>query len=282
MTRRAACIGIGGLSVSRRVRAPLEPSYVPDAEQHSITTRARSNLVHLFYKSPRLPQHLRNLAPARDCFSRIVSVLEGVLVTLRGAWGHPAMHSATAVRHRWRPAPAPAPCPGAAKCSSSTGARLTRRAACIGIGGLSVSRRVRAPLEPSYVPDAEQHSITTRARSNLVHLFYKSPRLPQHLRNLAPARDCFSRIVSVLEGVLVTLRGAWGHPAMHSATAVRHRWRPAPAPAPCPGSASRAAVHGQFASHGVVPPISLDPLPLGSRPCPPPPARQHAHGRAQP
>jgi len=29
-------------------------------------------------------------------------VLEGVLVTLRSAWGHPAMHSATAVRHRSR------------------------------------------------------------------------------------------------------------------------------------------------------------------------------------
>jgi hypothetical protein len=67
-------------------------------------------------------------------------------------------------------------------------------------------------------------------------------RLPQHVRNLAPPGDCFSRIMSVLEGILVTLWGAWGHPAMHSATAVRHRWRPAPAPAPCPGSASRAVV----------------------------------------
>ena len=57
---------------------------------------------------PRLPQHVRNLAPPGDCFSRIMSVLEDVLVTLWGAWGHPAMHSATAVRHRWRPAPAPA------------------------------------------------------------------------------------------------------------------------------------------------------------------------------
>jgi hypothetical protein len=72
---------------------------------------------------------------------------------------------------------------------------------------------------------------------------HKSPRLPQHVRNLAPPGDCFSRIMSVFEGVLVTLWGAWGHPAMHSATAVRHRWRPAPAPAPCPGSASRAVVH---------------------------------------
>ena len=117
---------------------------------------------------------------------------------------------------------------------------------------------------------------------HLVHLFHKSPRLPQHVRNFAPARDGFSRIVSVLESILVTLGGAWGEPAVHPAAAVRHRWRPAPAPAPCPRSTSRAAVHGQFASHGVVPPISLHPLPPGSRPCPPPPARQHAHGRAQP
>jgi hypothetical protein len=65
--------------------------------------------------------------------------------------------------------------------------------------------------------------------------------------------------MSVLEGILVTLGGAWGHPAMHSATAVRHRWRPAPAPAPCPGSASRAVVHGQFASPGVVSLILFDP-----------------------
>jgi hypothetical protein len=35
----------------------------------------------------------RNLAPPGDCFSRIMSVLEGILVTLWGAWGHPAMHS---------------------------------------------------------------------------------------------------------------------------------------------------------------------------------------------
>ena len=101
-------------------------------------------------------------------------------------------------------------------------------------------------------------------------LFHKGPRLPQHPRNLAPARDCFSRIMSVLKGILVTLWGAWGHPAMHSASAVRHRCRPAPAPAPCPGSASRAAVHGQFASHGVVPPILLDPPPWGL---------DHAHHR---
>ena len=70
---------------------------------------------------------------------------------------------------------------------------------------------------------------------HLVQLFDKSPRLPQHVRNLAPPGDCFSRIVSVLEGILVTLGGAWGEPAVHPAAAVRHRWRPAPAPAPCPG-----------------------------------------------
>ena len=34
-------------------------------------------------------------------------------------------------------------------------------------------------------------------------------------------------------------------------------------PAPCPGSTSRAQVHGQFALHGVDPPISVDPLPRG-------------------
>src|ERR1700730_13803799 len=89
--------------------------------------------------------------------------------------------------------------------------------------------------------------LPTRARSDLVHLFTRAFCIPQHLRNLVPPSDCFSRIMSVLEGVLVTLWGAWGHPAMHSATAVRHRWRPAPAPAPCPGSASRAVlVHGNL------------------------------------
>jgi hypothetical protein len=60
----------------------------------------RHCLAHLLHKSPRIPQQLRNLASARDCFSRIVSVLEGILVTLRGARGHPAVHSAAAVRHR--------------------------------------------------------------------------------------------------------------------------------------------------------------------------------------
>jgi hypothetical protein len=47
------------------------------------------NLAHLLHKSP---QQLRNLAPTRDCFIRIVSVLKGILVTLRGARGHPAVH----------------------------------------------------------------------------------------------------------------------------------------------------------------------------------------------
>jgi hypothetical protein len=71
--------------------------------------------------------------------------------------------------------------------------------------------------------------------------FHKSPRIPQQLRNLAPARDCFSRVVSMLEGILVTLRGAWGHPAVHPAAAVRHRRRPTPAPAPCPRSENQKA-----------------------------------------
>ena len=64
----------------------------------------RHCLTHLLHKSPRIPQQLRNLAPAGDCFSRVVSVLKGIRVTLRGARGNPAMHSATAVirsrRHR--------------------------------------------------------------------------------------------------------------------------------------------------------------------------------------
>jgi hypothetical protein len=34
-----------------------------------------------------------------------MSVLEGILVTLWGVWGHPAMHSASAVRHRCSLAP---------------------------------------------------------------------------------------------------------------------------------------------------------------------------------
>jgi hypothetical protein len=66
--------------------------------------RAKDNrghcLAHLLHKSPRIPQQLRNLAPGRDCFSRIVSVLEGILVTLWGARRHPAVHPAAAVRHR--------------------------------------------------------------------------------------------------------------------------------------------------------------------------------------
>jgi hypothetical protein len=76
-----------------------------------------------------------------------------------------------------------------------------------------------------------------------------------------PGRDCFSRVVSVLEGILVTLRGARGHPAVHPAAAVRHRRRPAPAPSPCPRSTPPAEVHGQFVLHGVDPLISVDPLP---------------------
>src|SRR6202023_2966009 len=78
-----------------------------------------------------------------------------------------------------------------------------------------------------------QHVMDNR-RHCLTHLLHKSPRIPQQLRNLAPARDCFSRIVSVLEGILVTLRGARGHPAVHPAAAVRHRRGPAMAPAACP------------------------------------------------
>jgi hypothetical protein len=48
---------------------------------------------------------------------------------------------------------------------------------------------------------------------------------------------------------------------VHPAAGVRHRWRPARAPASRPGTASRAAVHGQSALHGVDPPISRDPHP---------------------
>jgi hypothetical protein len=53
-----------------------------------------SNLAHLFQNSLRIPQHLRNLAPLGDCFGRIISVLEGILVTLWGARGHAPMHGA--------------------------------------------------------------------------------------------------------------------------------------------------------------------------------------------
>ena len=56
--------------------------------QHVMNNR-RHCLTYLLHKSPRIPQQLRNLAPARDCFSRIVSVLEGILVTLWGARRHP-------------------------------------------------------------------------------------------------------------------------------------------------------------------------------------------------
>jgi len=49
--------------------------------------------------------------------------------------------------------------------------------------------------------------------------------------------------------------------AVHPAAAVRHRGRSARMPAPRPRSTAGAQVHGQFASHGVVPLISRDPLP---------------------
>jgi hypothetical protein len=49
----------------------------------------------LMLLNPRIPQQLRNLAPGRDCFSRVVYVLEGILVTLRGARRHPAVHPAS-------------------------------------------------------------------------------------------------------------------------------------------------------------------------------------------
>jgi hypothetical protein len=44
----------------------------------------------------------------------------------------------------------------------------------------------------------------------------------------------------------------------------------------------RAAPGLRLLRRGVVPLIFLHPLPPGSRPCPPPPGRQHAHGRARP
>ena len=91
-------------SVSRRL-APTFSPYVLQAQRARrrdvIGGRARlSSLAHLLHKTPRVPQQLRNLAPTRDCFSRIVSVLESICVTLRGARGHPAVHPAAAVRHR--------------------------------------------------------------------------------------------------------------------------------------------------------------------------------------
>jgi hypothetical protein len=62
--------------------------------------RPSFNLAHPASQEPSNPATARNLAPGRDCFSRVVSVLEGILVTLRSARGHPAVHSAAAVRHR--------------------------------------------------------------------------------------------------------------------------------------------------------------------------------------
>src|SRR6476620_4860500 len=77
------------------------PSQIAFSQSRNPTSEQKeSSLAHLLHKSPRIPQQLRNLAPARDCFSRVVSVLEGILVTLRGSRGHPAVHSAAAVRHR--------------------------------------------------------------------------------------------------------------------------------------------------------------------------------------
>ena len=84
------------------------------------------------------------------------------------------------------------------------------------------------------------------------------------------------------EGVPVTLRRARRQAAVQPAAAVRHRRRPAPAPAPSPRAASRAAVHGQSAMHGVDPLISVDPHPPESRPRRPPPARRDGRGRAPP
>src|SRR5262249_47830699 len=101
-------------------------------------------------------------------------------------------------------------------------------------------------------------------------------------RNSSSVRNRLGGVPPMLIGVLVTLRSARRRPAVHPAAAVRHRWRLAPAPAPCPRPTPPAAVHWQFALHGVDPLISVDPPPPGSGPSRPPPARRHAHGRVPP
>src|SRR5262249_31294636 len=62
-------------------------------------------------------------------------------------------------------------------------------------------------------------------------------------RNSSSVRNRLGGVPPMLIGVLVTLRGARGRPAVHPAAAVRHRWRLASAPAPCPRPTPPAAVH---------------------------------------
>jgi hypothetical protein len=78
-------------------------------------------------------------------------------------------------------------------------------------------------------------------------------------------RSCSARS-KLLERILIPLWGASGGPAVHPASAVRHRGRLAPDAGSCPRSAPSAQVRGRFALHGVDSPFSLDPHPPGSGP----------------
>jgi len=73
--------------------------------------------------------------------------------------------------------------------------------------------------------------------------------------------DRLGGVAAMLEGIPIALRSARGKAAVHPAFPVRHRRRLARPPAPCPRPTPLAAMHGQFALHGVDPPISLAPHP---------------------
>jgi hypothetical protein len=67
----------------------------------------------------------------------------------------------------------------------------------------------------------------------------------------APNSDSLGSVPTMLEGVLISLRGTGGRTAVHPAPSVFHRWGLAKAPASRPRSATFGPVHIQV--HGVDP-----------------------------
>src|SRR4029079_12050770 len=99
-------------------------------------------------------------------------------------------------------------------------------------------------------------------------------------RNLPPPCNRLCRISSMLERVPIPLRCARRHSPVHPASTVLHRRRLTQASASCPRSASLCLVHIQV--HGVVPLISVQTLPPGSRRYRQWPVRLRRRGHARP
>jgi hypothetical protein len=91
----------------------------------------------------------------------------------------------------------------------------------------------RRPSEIRNQPHAKPASMLSRKGFASAH----------QARNLPTPGDRLCRVPPVFEGVLISLRCAGRHSAVHPTSAVRHRWRLARIPAPRSGSASRAEVH---------------------------------------